>query len=380
MKKISLVFILFLFGFQLFADDDDDKQKLAVMEFEDLSKKLSPEMLSGATEYIRGAFVSSNKFIVIAKERQEKAMIKEMKKESYKACNDKNCQIPLGQALSADTILRTTINFFGGVFTITSELIDLAKEATVSGAKQNFDGSERSLMQALDRIVVQITGTAVSYDISSMQTQEIKGVKLGGVELANMPKIEMKETDFDDVNSNLVVSELEAGSGVSLDADADVLVQYDKCVETDKKGKYSPIVAINCWKKLASMSEGNPFINQAKKRVSDWEKYVKTKKLADLFETAKSADKIGQIFPDEALAAWQNIGREKDDNPYYQTAAERYTSWKQYKAQVDKYTAQLSKFKKQREQDIAKLKKVLPLKVITDAQKRDRVNRSRDKP
>ena len=370
MKKISLVFILFLFGFQLFADDDDDKQKLAVMEFEDLSKKLSPEMLSGATEYIRGAFVSSNKFIVIAKERQEKAMIKEMKKESYKACNDKNCQIPLGQALSADTILRTTINFFGGVFTITSELIDLAKEATVSGAKQNFDGSERSLMQALDRIVVQITGTAVSYDISSMQTQEIKGVKLGGVELANMPKIEMKETDFDDVNSNLVVSELEAGSGVSLDADADVLVQYDKCVETDKKGKYSPIVAINCWKKLASMSEGNPFINQAKKRVSDWEKYVKTKKLADLFETAKSADKIGQIFPDEALAAWQNIGREKDDNPYYQTAAERYTSWKQYKAQVDKYTAQLSKFKKQREQDIAKLKKVLPLKVITDAQKR----------
>jgi len=235
MKKLALIFLMFLFGFQLFAEDEDDKQKLAVMEFEDLSGKLSPETLAGATEYIRGAFVASNKFIVVAKERQEKAMIKEMKKESYKSCNDKNCQIPLGQALSADTILRTTINFFGGVYTITSELIDLAKEATVVGAKQKFNGSEESLMEALDRIVVQITGSVVSYDVSAMQTQEIKGVKLGGVELSNMPKIEMKEADFGKVNTSFAVSELDSGTGVSLDADADVLVQYDKCRQKWKK-------------------------------------------------------------------------------------------------------------------------------------------------
>ena len=370
MKRFFVIFSLILFSLFLFAEDDDDKQKLAVMEFEDLSGKLSPQMLSGATEYMRGAFVSTNKYVVIAKERQEKAMIKEMKKESYKSCNDKNCQIPLGQALSADTILRTTINFFGGVYTITSELIDLAKEATVVGAKQKFNGSEESLMEALDRIVVQITGSVVSYDVSAMKTQEIQGVKLGGVELSNMPKIEMKEADFGKVNTNFAVSELESGTGVSLDADADVLVQYDKCVETDKNGKNSPVLAISCWKKLASMSEGNPFISQAKKRVADWEKFVKAKKLADLFEKAKEADKTGQIFPQEAMTAWQEIGKEKEDNPYYQTAAERYTSWKQYKAQVDKYNDQLKKFEEQRKSDIAKLKKVLPLKVITDAQKR----------
>ena len=369
MRKFCLVFIMLLFGFQLFADDDD-KQKLAVMEFEDLSGKLSQETLSGATEYIRGAFVSTNKYVVIAKERQEKAMIKEMKKESYKSCNDKNCQIPLGQALSADTILRTTINFFGGVFTITSELIDLAKEATIVGAKQKFNGSEESLMEALDRIVVQITGSVVSYDVSSMQTQEIKGVKLGGVELSNMPKIEMKEADFGKVNTNFAVSELESGTGVSLDADADVLVQYDKCVETDKNGKNSPVLAINCWKKLASMSEGNPFIDQAEKRVADWEKYVKAKKLAGLFEKAKVADKTGQIFYEAAISAWSELAKEQTDNPYYQTAAERYQFWKQYKAQVDNYNTQLKKFDEQRKSDIEKLKKVLPLKVITDAQKR----------
>ena len=155
MKKICLIFLLFLFASQLFADDDE-KLKLAVMEFEDRSGTLSEKTLSDATEYIRSAFVASNKFIVIAKERQDKVMIAEMKKESYKLCNDKNCQIPLGQALSADTILRTSINSLGGVYVITSELIDLAKEATVVGAKQNFDGSEASLVSALDKIVEQI--------------------------------------------------------------------------------------------------------------------------------------------------------------------------------------------------------------------------------
>ncbi|MBR4531566.1 PEGA domain-containing protein [bacterium] len=158
MKKLLLVLIILCAFFKIFADDDDEKLRLAVMEFEDKSGKLSDTTLSNATEYIRGAFVSSNKFIVIAKERQENAMIKQMKKESYKLCNDKNCQIPLGQALSADTILRTTITFLGGTYTITSELIDLEKEATTKGAKATFAGDEKSLLSALDEIVAQIIG------------------------------------------------------------------------------------------------------------------------------------------------------------------------------------------------------------------------------
>ena len=171
MKKICLIFLLFLFASQLFADDDE-KLKLAVMEFEDRSGTLSEKTLSDATEYIRSAFVASNKFIVIAKERQDKVMIAEMKKESYKLCNDKNCQIPLGQALSADTILRTSINSLGGVYIITSELIDLAKEATVVGAKQNFDGSEASLVSALDKIAEQIAGTQIKHHDELGKTQE----------------------------------------------------------------------------------------------------------------------------------------------------------------------------------------------------------------
>lgn len=385
MNKFCLILSLFFSTLVLFANDDD-KLKLAVMEFEDLSGKLSPQMLSGATEYMRGAFVSSNKYVVIAKERQEKEMIKEMKRESYKSCNDKNCQIPLGQALSADTILRTTINFFGGVYTITSELIDLAKEATVSGAKQNFDGSEKSLMQALDRIVVQIAGTALFYSVEAMQTQEIQGVKLGGVELDTMPKIEVKEANFDEVKSSVSVEKLESNTGISLEADADVLVLYDKCVKADRNGETDTLHTIGLWSQLAEIKDKNPFQQQALKRISDWKKYVYSKQMANLFEAAKAADKAGQIFPQKAIDAWNDVFKQKGttyaeesenrifsakfDNPYERSAMERWNFWKNYKSQIENYKSQLQKFEEQRKQDREKLKKILPLEVITDAQKR----------
>ena len=158
MKKICIALLLFCAFFKMFADDDD-KLRLAVMEFEDRSGKIKKKTLSDATEYVRASIISSNTYIVISKERQEQEMIKEMKKASYKACNDKNCQIPLGQALSADTIMRTTITFFGGVYTISSELIDLEKEATIIGAKKNYNGSEESMREALDFIVEKVIST-----------------------------------------------------------------------------------------------------------------------------------------------------------------------------------------------------------------------------
>ena len=172
----------------MFAAELKEKPKLAIMEFEDRSEILDQTMLSNAAEYLRSEFVGSDQFVIIAKERQEKALISEMKKESYKMCRDRNCQIPLGQALSADSILRTTINYFGGIYNITTELIDLAKEATVKGAKFQFDGTEKGLMQAMDRIVIQLAGKTISFNPGELKSEETTGVKLGGIELSTIPK------------------------------------------------------------------------------------------------------------------------------------------------------------------------------------------------
>lgn len=223
MKKIVVLFLVlavFSINFTLFADDDD-KQKLAVMEFEDKSGKLSETTLSNATEYIRGEFVASNKFIVIAKERQENAIIKQMKKESYKLCNDKNCQIPLGQALSADTILRTTITFFAQKFTITSELIDLAGEATTKGAKATFDGSEESLNEALDSIVAQIIGR-------KKQKAAFQQGRFGG-----------KDEDWDIGTGEETIVKFESSpSGAVVIADGKIICQSTPCSKLLTQGNH----------------------------------------------------------------------------------------------------------------------------------------------
>ena len=159
MKKICLVFVLFLAFFQLFADDDE-KLKLAVMDLEDLSGKLSEETLTGASEYFRVIFAQTNRYIIISKDRQ-KEQISGLRKKyntdpTYKSCTDKNCQIQLGQALSADLIVKTSLSFFAGSYTLASELIDLEKEATIIAATEDYDGSPQALKTAIKNIVDKI--------------------------------------------------------------------------------------------------------------------------------------------------------------------------------------------------------------------------------
>lgn len=165
MKKIFAIFALFLLSEQLFAGDDD-KIKLAVMDFEDLSGRISEDILESATEYIRIVFASTNRYIIISKDRQ-KEMIRNIRKKfntdpTYRSCTDKNCQIQLGQALSADMIVKTTVSYFAASYTISSELIDLEKEATIIGAKEDCDGSEEELKLAIDKIVEKIAGVEIS--------------------------------------------------------------------------------------------------------------------------------------------------------------------------------------------------------------------------
>ncbi|HSA33507.1 MAG TPA: SUMF1/EgtB/PvdO family nonheme iron enzyme [bacterium] len=138
----------------LFAQEK--KQKIAVMEFADKTAKLKSDFLGNAAEYLRSELAATNRYILISKERQLKEAVKLEKKESYRECYDKSCQLPLGQALSADTLVTGTITYFGGAFVISLEMIDLAKEATVKAAKAEFDGTEQGMKTAVEDLVSQL--------------------------------------------------------------------------------------------------------------------------------------------------------------------------------------------------------------------------------
>jgi len=140
--------------------------RIAVMEIHDSSGKLSEKDVQTATDYLRGRITATRKFEVIDKTRQAEALeklIEKSKKESYKDCRARSCQVPLGEAVSADTILRTEILYLGGVFTIQSEMVDLARGSSPDGATVDFDEQPgfppaRSLVRALPELVRKLVG------------------------------------------------------------------------------------------------------------------------------------------------------------------------------------------------------------------------------
>lgn len=132
--------------------DSESSPKVAVMPIKDDSEKLSRETLKTATTYLRNSIAATDGVIVVEKNRQDAKLddiIARKKKQSYESCYDESCQIPLGRALAADTILRSRITYFGKCV-LSVQLVDLAKEATIKGAQHEFQCSSDGLKSAID--------------------------------------------------------------------------------------------------------------------------------------------------------------------------------------------------------------------------------------
>jgi hypothetical protein len=143
------------------------KSKLAVMELQDQTRTLDAGVLESLTDALRTQIAQSGRFIVIDKSRQAAALQKlvaDQKKESYKACYDSRCQIPLGQALAADSILRTKLTRVGSYYLLNAELVDLEKEAVTGAAQARVLAQPRAdrddrLLAAVSSVGRQLTGS-----------------------------------------------------------------------------------------------------------------------------------------------------------------------------------------------------------------------------
>ncbi len=152
------------------------------MQIEDNSQTYSEQVLKNATEFLRSKLVDSNEYIIISAQRQDKVL--EMKKASYKKCYDKQCRIELGQALSADRILLTKITKFMGQFTISSEIIDLAKEATIKGASTDFK-KKQDLRNALFELFQKLSGQYKEKVVKQHADKSFRELESGNMDLEN---------------------------------------------------------------------------------------------------------------------------------------------------------------------------------------------------
>ena len=156
-KSVIFLFVIFLCSSAVAA-----KPKIAVMDIHDRSNKMSKDLLENATEMIRGKLSATGQFMVIDRSSQQekmKQMIGKEKKESYNQNYDKESQIPLGRALAADSILRSTISCLGNDCMLSAEIVDIAREVSTKGgtSKFIFDKSDlSSLIAAIEDVVEQM--------------------------------------------------------------------------------------------------------------------------------------------------------------------------------------------------------------------------------
>ena len=132
-----------------------EKPILAVMEIVDRSGALDESDLASADDILRGLVAAAGRFVVVDKGRQDeqtRELLSRIRKETYKTCYSRNCQIPLGQSLAADSILISTISCIADECFLNVQLVDLAKEATVWGTNAQFVKGGAGLLSAIKRV------------------------------------------------------------------------------------------------------------------------------------------------------------------------------------------------------------------------------------
>lgn len=132
---------------------------IAVMNVETSGKTpFDKSTLLALTDQVR-VFLAERGARVVDRSTQDQAlkgMVDEEKKKSYQACVDSSCQIPLGKALAASHILRSTVAKFGKACATNGELIDLRSEVTVAAGSSRSDCEEEALLYAAETLAEQL--------------------------------------------------------------------------------------------------------------------------------------------------------------------------------------------------------------------------------
>jgi TolB-like protein len=133
----------------IIAEKTSDTKIIAVMPVEVAGNtELAEGIAEALTDQMRVSLASRGMRVIDrgAQERALSEIIESEKVKSYSDCVDDSCQIPLGKALAASHILRTSLSRFGKMCAMTAELIALRESVTVSANTARSDCSEEQLL------------------------------------------------------------------------------------------------------------------------------------------------------------------------------------------------------------------------------------------
>ena len=90
-------------------------------------------------------------------------------------------------------------------------------------------------------------------------------------------------------------------SVLNLDADANVLVAWDRARRVEARGKEHPDDAAYAWRRLASMPGPNPFREIALSRAQQWDAYASARRAAEA-QQARDAARLRKVLPLASVA------------------------------------------------------------------------------
>ena len=109
------------------------------------------------TEYL-SAQVGQKLRYKVAPREQLRERLGATKKESYKQCYDRSCQIEMGKALAANKTVSTTLIRIGSKCVFNATVMDLKTEAADLSASATGECNEDALLKSVGEVVKVLAG------------------------------------------------------------------------------------------------------------------------------------------------------------------------------------------------------------------------------
>ncbi len=131
---------------------EGDRPIAVVFQIQDMSGKFEENLVAQLTEYL-SAQVGQKLRYKVAPREQLRDRLGAAKKESYKQCYDRSCQIEMGKALAANKTVSTSLIRIGSNCVFNATVMDLKTEAAELSASFTGKCDEDSLLVSLDKVV-----------------------------------------------------------------------------------------------------------------------------------------------------------------------------------------------------------------------------------
>lgn len=128
---------------------------VAVFDVQDQGAGIDAALRERLSAYLAMSLAATARFQVVPRS-QLKTRLSAQKRDSYRNCYDRSCQIEIGRELAAQKTLSTAIIKVGSRCTVTSVLFDLRRAASEGGATADGDCAREAIVALIKRVVAKL--------------------------------------------------------------------------------------------------------------------------------------------------------------------------------------------------------------------------------